>query len=240
MRLRGLCSDRAAPDLHHDHRLFPGARQLQCLDQPVAIGCPFEISHDNAGIIILCAIGHGIGKIDIAGIPRRRPDVDPKSAHSNKRHAIRSESAALADDRHAAGFWQVLFDPRRECCIEVVANIGDAKAVRPHKSHAALARNVDHARLQRGPFGIDLREPRTEDHRPPHTAGRALFDCLNGQRRRQRDHSQVRCRGRLRDRRIRRQALHLGRSRVDRQDRAVEAVPLEKVYRPAADALGVA
>ena len=56
----------------------------------------------------------------------------------------------------------------------------------------------------------------------------------------QRDHGQVRCRGCLRDRRIRRQALHLWRFRVDRQDRAVETVPLEKIHRPSADALGIA
>ena len=239
VRLRGLGTDGAASDLHHDHRLFPGARQFQRLDQPVAVGRAFKVSHDHAGLVILRAIGHGIGKIDIAGIARRRPEVDPQAAHPDQRHAIRPESAALADDRHAAGFGQVLFDARRKGRVKVVADVGDAKAVRPDQPHTALARDVDHARLKCGTFVIDLGEPRTEDHRAPHTTRRAIRDRLNRQRRGQRDHRQIRGRRRLGDRRIGRQTLNLGRPRIDRQDRALEPVTYEKIHRPSADALGV-
>jgi len=130
VRLRGLRADRAAPDLHHDHRLALRPRKLQRLDEPVAIRRAFEIAHDHAGIVILRAIGHGIGEIDIAGIARRCPEVDTQPAHPHQRHAIRPEGAALADDRHAAGPGQMCLDPRREGRVKVSADIGDPEAVR--------------------------------------------------------------------------------------------------------------
>ena len=240
MRLRGLGADRAAPDLHHHHRLGAGAREFQRLDQPVAIGRALEIAHDHAGRVILRAIGHGIGEIHVTGIARRRPEIDPQPPHPHQRHAVGAEGAALADDRHAAGARQVVLHPRREGGVEIVAHIGNAETVRPDQPHSGLARDIDHARLKRRPLGIDLREAGAEDHRAPHPARRAILDRLDGQRRRQGDHRQVGNQRRLGNRRIGRQPLHLGRFRIDRQDRPGKAVPPEEIHRPAADPPGIA
>lgn len=123
---------------------------------------------------------------------------------------------------------------------KVLADICDAKAVRPDQPHPRFTGDIDHARLKRRAFGIDLGETGAEDHRPAHATGGAFLDRLGGQRSRQRDHRQIRNQRCLGKRRIGGQALHLGGFRVDWQDRAREPAPPEKVHWPPADAPGVA
>ena len=203
--------------------------------QPVAIAAALDVGHDDPCVRVVRHPLDDIGHLHVDLVAGRRPHRQSDAALARERVGVGAERAALAHQADRARARETDAGRRAEGCIDVLAHIHDAQAVRADQPQPAGSCLGGQPRLRGLALGTDLGVARGEQHRRLRAGGDRVVDRSRHQRLGDREHREVH---RLADRGQRRvcgQPLDLGGLRVDRHDAPGVAAAQQQIDRDTAD-----
>ena len=235
VRGRRLLSARRARGFHRDDRYVAAVRIVGSARQQHRVRDGLQVKEDQ---LHLRVVRHGprhVGDRDVRLVARgvHVPHADAAAAHEPVYHL--AHAAALAHHRDRPVLRLDLGEEGREVRDRAGAEVGEALGVRAGDAHSGGARALGHRPLHGPALLARLAEARGEDHRDSHAPRGALVHSGDrGVAAHDDEHElgHLRQRG---ERGIAPQPLDLGAVRIDRIDRAPEAVALHVKDRASAD-----
>ena len=160
MRLRGAATGLGTAELDEDDRLLALGGQFCEHAQLLAVRNALGDHQHDIGLRIVDHIAREIECIEIGVVAAGHRVIDAEASLLCTPHGTdQSESTALRDDADVAGCAGLRRSLQRRCIgqREVVDEVDDAVAVRPHQAHAGAARELAQLRLQFAtPLGAGL------------------------------------------------------------------------------------
>ncbi len=236
MRLSRRAAHDAAADLHHHDRLAGPARRFEGCDQAFGFADSLGIQRDHIGVVVVDHHLDHLAQRDVGLVARhctgRQPDARPRRRGQD----MAAIGAGLADDGDAARARHPQLDAGDEAAVEAIAWIDQAQRVGAQHAHAMPPGSGHQGALRRLAFRPGFGEACAEYDGGRRAALREVGHHLHGRLGCDGDDRHVGRLGKCVDRGVRRQALHRGATRVDRQDAPGEALRPHVGDRAAADA----
>ena len=211
------CADGRTAGLVDHHRLAGVLCQAQCFTQSIAAATAFDIGRNHACLRVSCQPCDAVGGVHIGFVAGGHILAEADAALRGQTAEISAKRAALRGHGHRPRDQCHRIEHRREGQEHAGAHVHQPDAIRTQQANARRPALVSYAVLGRRAFSVDLGKSRGEDGQRLDAARDALIDGFGHHRGRQRDHGQVDVVAHIQDRGIRRQPLHLGMSRIDRE-----------------------
>ena len=234
--MRGRCARAraSAPTLQDDDRLRGGAT-LECGKKAAAVAGAFDIGADHARVSVGRQQVEEIGFGQIERVAVAHDLAEAQAPRSAVQHQLDRVVTALRDERNIALFARQI-GPERKARARVI----HPHAVRADDPHPRLRRTRLDALLELGgPRVARLAEAAREQVQRGDALGRALGDQIEHAVRRYARDDEINIARHGRERRVRLEAGNLGRARVDRVDRPLEAEIDQRAHVVVARAIDV-